>query len=429
MICTRCGRARSGQTGGCVCVPAWIWEVGEVARAVAARDAAAVLAYLWRELDLSRRDLAQLCDVDPSTVTRAVNGQGGLSNPRRAVEVLERLGAPQPRHPVAPAPEPSGLQELLGDHASDQTLARLEHRVTELATAYVSQHHSHLTGPLRQVREQALDLLRRGTRPRHTRDLLVLLGTTELLLGYAAHDAGQSAVARSHLADADTCATHAEHRSLESWVAGTRVLVADRHSTSDAPALATRAQALTHGPHSWVRLSAITARAAARRGDAPAAQAGLERLLTASSTAPSVETDHDDLTARHGGLFVFSPAKASYYAGTTLALLGDADGALAYASAAVQAYEAGPASHRSYGDLTLAQVDVITAHLMRGDPAGSHEAITHLARIVHSSPGHIHQLQQALRTCRDVVANSPLSSGEKRQLTRALNGVGVRWHT
>lgn len=429
MICTRCGRARSGQAGACVCVPAWIWEVGEVARAVAARDAAAVLAYLWRELDLSRRDLAQLCDVDPSTITRAINGQGGLTNPRRAVEVLERLGASQPRHPVAPAPEPSGLQELLGDHVSDQTIAELEHRVTELATAYVSQHHSHLTGPLRQVREQALDLLRRGARPRHTRDLLVLLGTAEVLQGYAAHDAGQSAVARSHLADADTCATHAEHRSLLSWVAGTRALVADRHSTSEATELATRAQALTHGPHSWMRISAITARAAARRGDLPTAQAGLERLLTASPNTLSMEPDPEDLSARHGGLFVFSPAKASYYAGATLALLGDAEGALAYSSAAVQAYEAGPASHRSYGDLTLAQVDVISAHLMRGDPAGAHEAITHLERIASSSPGHIHQLQQALRTCRDVVANSPLSSGEKRQLTRALNGVGVRWHT
>ncbi|WP_017574950.1 hypothetical protein [Nocardiopsis kunsanensis] len=410
-------------------MPAWIWEAGEVARAVAARDAAAVLAYLWREVGLSRRDLAQLCDVDPSTVTRAVNGQGGLSNPRRAAEVLERLGAPQSRHPVAPAPEPSGLQELLGDHASDQTIARLEHHVTELATAYVSQHHTQLTGPLHQAREHALDLLRRGTRPRHTRDLLVLLGTVELLLGYAAHDAGQSATARAHLADADTCATHAEHRSLLSWVAGTRALVADRHSTSEATELATRAQALTHGPHSWVRVSAITARAAARRGDAPAAQAGLEHLLTASPNALSADPDSEDLSVRHGGLFVFSPAKASYYAGATLALLGDADGALAYASTAVQTYEAGPASHRSYGDLTLAQVDVITAHLMRGDPAGTHEAITHLERIAQSSPGHIHQLQQALRTCRDVVANSPLSSVEKRQLTRALNRVGVRWHT
>lgn len=93
MRCGNCGLERSGHRRACECVPAWVWRDPEVVAAVRERDAQRVIQFLRRRVkDLSQEALARMCGVAQSTVNRAEAGKG-LTDPRKAVEALRRLGA------------------------------------------------------------------------------------------------------------------------------------------------------------------------------------------------------------------------------------------------------------------------------------------------------------------------------------------------
>lgn len=72
----------------------------------------------------------------------------------------------------------------------------------------------------------------------------------------------------------------------------------------------------------------------------------------------------------------FPLPKQHYYAGTTYVLLGEADHAQRHALDAIGMYESGPATARSYGDESLARLDIAAARVALGDLEGAQEAIT-----------------------------------------------------
>jgi hypothetical protein len=79
-----------------------------------------------------------------------------------------------------------------------------------------------------------------------------------------------------------------------------------------------------------------------------------------------------------GGLFGFSAAKQSYYAGSSLIWLDgghDAERAAREATAAIGMWQAGPDEERSLDDERLAHVYLATARVQLGDVEGAAEAI------------------------------------------------------
>lgn len=93
-ICANCGRKRSEAPEGCRCVPAWFWAEPEVARAVAAKDAAEVIRQLrLRVPSLKQWAIARMCGIHQSTVSRAERGRP-ITNPDVVRDALQGLGAP-----------------------------------------------------------------------------------------------------------------------------------------------------------------------------------------------------------------------------------------------------------------------------------------------------------------------------------------------
>lgn len=424
-LCSHCARPRSQAPNACACIPHEFWTLAPVAAAVAEGDAAQVIRELRARLSdrLSQSAVALMTGLGQSTISRISNG-GSLRDQRKAVLALHGLGAasplPEPADPTAPAT----LSDVLTDSTDTGEIEALKLRLSTYAHAYVSEPFS---TPLKvaPVRDHGLDLLRRGARPAHQHQLLEIVGTAELMLGYAAHDTGHRQRATQHLANALDCARHGDHASLLSWTVGTEALVADWRLTDHALDLAYAAERLPHGPQARTRLRAIRARAAARRGHQHRARAELEQLLrTSSLQGPE---DPADLSMQIGGILTFPIAKLHYYAASSYGLLGDADQALIHSEKTIALYESGPDSQRSLGDLTLVMAERIRAHLLRGDAPSALEAVAHLSQVADRSPARIHQLNTVLTDCSETANSSPLTSTEARDIADALAVLQVRW--
>lgn len=423
-LCRNCGRNRI--KGACRCIPGYFWGLPEVRHAVAELDAATVIRALRKHTSLGQVPIARMAGISQAKVSDIEKG-GVLASVKRNQQALQGLGAPEREHlsfttkkaasdaRSVPAEPMADITRLLTDNTDDYALATLEHQLARLAGAYVSSPSGPLIPRVRALRDTALGHYQAGARPRHAHDLLVIVGTCELLLAYAAHDSGNSTAALTHLDHAHRCADYTEYPHLHSWAAGTRTLIADWQPTPQALELADRVERLAHGPQSFARITAIKARAAARRGDATTARAALDQL---QSHPVDATEDPEDLSAKVGGIFTFPRPKRDYYTASTLVLLGDAEPALQHARAAIGAYESGPTAQRSYGDLTLARADLISAHLLLGDADAALTAIDDLART--PSPARIQQLRSALASCTYLLARSPVSSMESRQIRDAL---------
>ncbi len=423
-LCRNCGHNRP--KGACGCIPGYFWGLADVRQAVADHDAAAVIRALRKHTNLGQVPIARMAGISQPKVSDIEKG-GTLASVKRNHEALAGLGAPEHDHssptthtpapaaPSAPRAPATDLAALLTDSADDYALATLEHQLARLASAYVSSPSAPLLPRVHALRDTALGHYQAGARPRHARDLLVMVGTCELLLAYAAHDSGNSAAARTHLERAHQCADYTEHLHLHSWAAGTRTLIADWQPTPQALELADHVERLAHGPQALARITAIKARAAARRGDQATARTALDQLQSHPLHAPE---DPEDLSVKVGGIFTFPTPKRDYYTASTLVLLGDAEPALHHAHAAIAAYESGPTAARSYGDLTLARADLISAHLLLGDASSALAVLDDLART--PSPARIQQLRSAVASCVRLLARAPVTAAESRQIQDAL---------
>jgi transcriptional regulator with XRE-family HTH domain len=398
------------------------WGLTDVRAAVTAGDAAETIRLLRRETQLSQTAIAKMAGLSQAMVSTIISG-GPLISRDRHQRALNGLGAPDPTQPAPTTADtaPAGLEAILLDGTDRSTLVGMEQELAALSAAYVSRPSAPLVPRLNSLRNAALDRYRAGARPRHAHDLLVIVGACELLLAYAAHDGGDPALALAHLDGAARCADFTEHPHLPGWILGTRALIGDWHPRTGSDTLVLPG----HAPstQAWARLTAITARAAARRHDMLTARAGLDRLV--DHPAETTTTDTADLSRRLGGIFAFPDPKRDYYIAATAVLLGDGDRAAEHARKAITAYETGPAIQRSYGDLALARIDLVSAHLLRGDTDAAHTAVDQVAQIPASD--RIHQLRPALKASADLALNAPIDPRQKRDITDRLTALRLPW--
>jgi hypothetical protein len=120
-----------------------------------------------------------------------------------------------------------------------------------------------------------------------------------------------------------------------------------------------------------VRLHSLEALAASRLGLDDKAGAALADAVRARDEA-SGDDDIHDLT---GGMFTSTPAKQAYMAAMARTNLGQPPGAIAEASRAIELWTSGPAEECAAAALTVARIDVVTAHILLRDLDAASEAL------------------------------------------------------
>jgi hypothetical protein len=254
----------------------------------------------------------------------------------------------------------------------DLAFATLWLRLGQLAIDYVYAPMVPVFRELEQLRDEVFELLV-SPDPAQARDLYLLAGTTCGILAHASGNLGQLAAAQIQTCTALVCAKRADQPTLAAWVLGVRALQSE-WSGNPASALKFVAEAETHLERERepgtvpVWLASIEARAHARTGASRAP--ALSALSRAAHRRERVADSIAGLNGldRIGGILCFTEAKQLYYAGTTYRRIGDYTAAAASAQAAIAAYEAGPIEQRSYGDESIARVDLAIARASGGKP-------------------------------------------------------------
>ncbi|MGH3620966.1 MAG: helix-turn-helix domain-containing protein, partial [Sciscionella sp.] len=300
-------------------------------------------------------------------------------------------------------------------NASQDLLEHLRWETSRLAVEYVYMPIPALFRDLVNIRNSIFTLLDTRQRPQHLHELYFLAGTTCLLLAHASQNVGNQRAAVAQLRTAWTCADMADHDALRAWSRGTAALI-DEWSMHQSNAVESALQGVrfSASAESHIRLAAIEARAAARMGNGVRAREALDRLHALQDGA-SGRDDVVDL----GGLLSFPKAKQHYYIGSTYGLLGEHERAEQYARTAISSYETGPPAERSYGDETLARLDVVNARLSFGDVAGAAVAAAPLFALPEER--RIHQLTTAIDRTRSILEQPQFArSGTSRELLDGL---------
>ncbi|PPJ04109.1 hypothetical protein C5E51_26285 [Nocardia nova] len=260
------------------------------------------------------------------------------------------------------------------DTSADQlSIDTLYFDLARIAATYVHQPLGPLLTDLVDQRNRAWRLLSDRPRPQQARDLLMLGGVAVTMLAHITDDLGDPFAAMQHALAAERLAQQADHPALKAWIAGTQALITEwSGQPSRAMMFVQRVSGDVPTGHQRVRLAALEARAAARAGKADDARDALQRTQVAVDDAAVVDDDLEEI----GGILTFPPAKAMYYAASTLTLMGDYEKAEQVALQAISAYESGSAEQRSYGDEALARSDVAIARIALHDLEGAVDALT-----------------------------------------------------
>ncbi|MFJ9961266.1 helix-turn-helix domain-containing protein [Streptomyces avermitilis] len=392
-------------------LPEEIWLGLDIQTAIANWDFGLASRLIRERAGLRQDDMAFMTGLSQSFLSMLEAGNRRLTNLDKAARFLQGIGTPDAllappfrehpasstparvpysgpgRHGTRPAPHDTPdvndlaaqaavqslhfTDEITKTNVSDIELEGLESTLAQIASDYVHAPLRRIFTDLVTTRDRLFSLLT-GRQPLgQTRELLLLAGTSCLLLAHASQNLGDEDAAIAQLQTAWTFAEQADHNDLRAWVKGTAALIAE-WSTRRQTALDYTRQAiqLTAGGQTRIRIAAIEARAAARIGDRTTAMGALENLQRARDQS----ADPDALT-RFGGLLTFPEAKQEYYIGGTFALLGEHQRAEQHATAAIELYENGSKEHRSYGDEALARLDIVTARITAGEIEGAGEQL------------------------------------------------------
>ncbi|MFD0314657.1 helix-turn-helix domain-containing protein [Streptomyces flavalbus] len=410
--CATCARGRRLASRVEPQVPDTVWRDEEVQKAIAAWDFGRVSRLVRERARLRQDDMAALTGLSQGFLSMLEAGTRRLTSLDKVARFLRGIETPDALLPppfrehrevvshvplshrgpsvtdlqVATGERTGNLHELAAQAASqslrfteevtrsnvsDVELEALESKITHIATDYVHAPLHPLFHDLLSTRDRIFSLLSGQQPPAQTRELYLLAGTCCLLLAHASQNLGDQDSAIAQLQTAWTLADHTDHNDLRAWVKGTAALIAE-WSTHRFTALEYTQQAIRHAPdgETRIRTAAIKARAAARIGDRNTALTALREL----ERARDQHTDPDGLT-RFGGLLTFPEAKQEYYIGGTYALLGEHELAEHHAAAAIELYATGPAEQRSYGDESLARIDIVTARIAAGEIEGVGEQL------------------------------------------------------
>jgi len=263
----------------------------------------------------------------------------------------------------------------------DLALATLWLRLGQLAIDYVYAPMVPVFRELEGLCDEVFELLA-SPDPTQARDLYLLAGTTCGLLAHASGNLGHLGAAHVQACTALVCARKADHPTLAAWVLGVRALqsewsgnpIAALKFVAEAEAQVVREQEPSTVA-AW--LAAIEARAHARMGvNRAAALAALGRAARHRDRIVEATGGPNEFD-RIGGILTFTQAKQLYYAGTTYRRIGNYPSAASNAQAAIAAYEAGPIDQRSYGDESIAWLDLAIARAKgkEADLEGAAEAL------------------------------------------------------
>jgi len=340
-----------------------------------------------------------------------------------------------------PAPTPDGAStqaDLIAavanqarDHAARAavtgigpgTVEQLTAQVVRLARSYVAAPPLPLFAAMHQALAQVQAALEEKTHPPQARELNFLAGALCGLLANASLDLGRDDAADDLARAAWTYGTIIGHGPLVGWARGTQALAAIwDHRYADAAQYAE--DGLRHLPKSMgaARLHAIRARALTGSRDFTEARAALQAVGEAS-------TGHqpDQLHDRIAGEFAFDAAKLHYYEALVLTRAGHPAEAETAAAAAVGLYRAAPDRARSYGCEALAQAQLATARLMKGDDEGAAGAIAGLLRLEPAR--RISSLHDHVQACCDLLRGPAFrhsrTAAELEQQLAAFSAAGI----
>ncbi|MEV5451602.1 helix-turn-helix transcriptional regulator [Streptomyces sp. NPDC052535] len=257
---------------------------------------------------------------------------------------------------------------------ADLDITELQEGVTATAVDYLASPPGPMMDRAHLLRGEAFERLRSGHhRPQDRSDLYVTAGRLSGVLSYALLDMGDSDEALEHATAAGRCAEFAGDAELAAWVAGTKSLIARFQGDYG------RALEYVRDGYQWVGAGHGTGEARLRCGEAQClANLGDSRAANAALDAAEDARERIRRPDSLGGLFGFSQAKQSYYAGSSLIWLQgghDAERAAREAVAAIDAWQSGPAAERSLDDERLAHIYLATARVQLDDVEGAADAI------------------------------------------------------
>jgi tetratricopeptide (TPR) repeat protein len=257
---------------------------------------------------------------------------------------------------------------------ADLDIAELQDGVAVTAVDYLASPPGPMMDRAHVLRGEAFERIRSGHhRPADRSDLYVAAGRLSGVLSYALLDMGDSDEALEHATAAGRCAEFAGDAELSAWVAGTKSLIARFQGDYG------RALDYVRDGYQWVgaghgtgeaRLRCGEAQCLANLGDSRAANHALDGAENARERIRRPDTLE--------GLFGFSRAKQSYYAGSSLIWLQgghDAERAAREALEAISLWQSGPVEERSLDDERLAFIYLATARVQLDDVEGAAEAL------------------------------------------------------
>lgn len=275
-------------------------------------------------------------------------------------ELVVNAGRESVEHALeaASALDPSALEHL---HAAAQHAAH----------AYYVASPLDMLADLVRLRDTVYEQLDRTHKPRQQAELYLVAGEVCGLLSSVSWDLGHPDVAEEQARAAHTYGNVIDHPSLCAWARALQVTVTF-WSGRPRRAAEIAAAALETAPPGTarVRLHAVNARALAL--------IGAHQEVTAELNAASDELDRagdDPFLDEIGGELAFDRSRRALCAGASFVALGDGERAEPEALSAIELFEAKSATTRwSAGELG-AWVDLGTARAMKGDLAGTEDAL------------------------------------------------------
>jgi transcriptional regulator with XRE-family HTH domain len=299
----------------------------------------------------------------------ATGANGALVEQWRREDEARRQAAAEHRTRAAALAMSRDLTAL-----ADLDISELQEGVTATAVDYLSSPPGPMMDRAHTLRGEAFERLRSGHhRPQDRSDLYVTAGRLSGVLAYALLDMGDAEEALAHATAAGRCAEFAGDAELAAWVAGTKSLIARFQGDYG------RALEYVRDGYQWVGHGHGTGEARLRCGEAQClANLGNSRAANAALDAAEQAREQIRRPDSMCGLFGFSRAKQSYYAGSSLIWLQgghDAERAAREAAAAIELWQSGPADERSLDDERLAHIYLATARVQLDDVEGAADAI------------------------------------------------------
>lgn len=265
------------------------------------------------------------------------------------------------------------------EHAIEATSALDDTALEHLHAAAGRAAHAYLMAPplemlteLVALRETVYYQLERTHKPRQQAELYLLAGQVCGLLSSVSFDLGHPVIAEELARAAHTYGSVIDHPSLCAWARALQVTVA-LWSGQPRRAVAIAEAALPTAPAgtALVRLHSTRARALALIG--ARGEVGAE-LAAAADQLDSV--GGDEFLDGVGGELAFDRSRHALCASSAYVALADGESAEVAADLALDVFAAMPESKRWRLGQVAAVVDLATARALRGDLAGTEDALT-----------------------------------------------------